>query len=350
MKRKINGLTVQPDTAEFESATLEREEVEVDEADILYDNFRQVIDNINWAESLDPRDANYLDEETAEELRQQALADYQYRLMGEMGYELDDEEEEAEYSSSDLLATFSTSNGFGQALLELVAEEYEDPEEGLGLILEHTGLSEEQLVDLIEGNAYPDEDLASAIAECFETTSVDEDAYNGLMYLAEEASADVDDDLEDSEEEDAAYSAYQAELIRLRQEKDQLEAEFKQAQTVSAINENLADIQRRANDGVRDGWLPPVAQKILISNFNSDTDRIAAFSQMCEGNSVDPETQLFAMNYVLEIFSRCGQYGMFSQIAEVPLTEAEFQKHQEEDEAVEAAYKMFRQSMPLPKA
>jgi hypothetical protein len=51
--------------------------------------------------------------------------------------------------------------------------------------------------------------------------------------------------------------------------------------------------------------MTPFAVRSLLKGDFSASDRIAAFQyRMCNQNEVDPATQLYAMNTVLEIFDR----------------------------------------------
>lgn len=345
-KRNQNGgFTVNSQQANFSVAELIEAHTE---------NYNEVLDNIDHYLNLPHDDENALSEEDADDLALQAEEDYQLRIAEALGIsveDLEDEEQydddEVEYSANSDWANFSAGTAFGQALLELAETEYEDPLEGLAVIAEETGLSDEQLIGLIQGNFYPTEELASRIGELFDTTADNEDAYNGLLLLAEEAAGDSDDEDEDvteieDPEEDAEYSA-------LREEHETLLAQFSQTQAENIVKDSLRDVEMRCQEGISNKWLPPAAMKIMMASFKSENDRLAAFSQVCEENDVDPDTQLFAMNYALEIFSRCGEYGMmFNQYAETPLDsdEIEFQAAQESN--VDAALNLFYASHKLP--
>ena len=70
---------------------------------------------------------------------------------------------------------------------------------------------------------------------------------------------------------------------------------------------------------------------------------------MCSTNGVDAETQLFAMNYALEIFERCGYYGMFSQYSDVPLNSEEAEFSANDDAIVNSIVdNLYKNGLRLP--
>jgi hypothetical protein len=61
-----------------------------------------------------------------------------------------------------------------------------------------------------------------------------------------------------------------------------------------------------------------MAYNILFSSFDTEDDRIAAFSQVAEANGNTLTEELTAIEKTLEIFSRMGlgELGLFSQLIE----------------------------------
>ena len=106
----------------------------------------------------------------------------------------------------------------------------------------------------------------------------------------------------------------------------------------------MARLERKAEVGVNEGWLPPVAKRILLGAFDREDDRVGAFSMACEGNGVDTDTQLFGMNYVLEVFERCGPTGLFSRLADEPLTPREAEFEANVDSQARLNYQLYRES------
>lgn len=292
MKLKNNN---EQEMAYFSTAV--EEEVEADSLDYAYDLFRRTVANIEAAV-----DTGIKTPEEGEALIAQAHEELTIRIGEELGYEYEDEEDEAEYSAYDGLAEFEVGNDFGAAVLELATAEYEDPVDAILEIAEYTGLEVEDVVGLIEGRFVPTEDLAHAIAEVFENTSSNDNIYEGFMAIAEEVRSD--DEVSDDEEEDDEAN------YRIAQLENQV-AEF-QAQT--EVTNQLQQLERYAAQGVQDGWLPPVARDAVMGNFETDSDRLAAFSQVCQSNQVDIETELYATQKILETFEKCGPFARFSSV------------------------------------
>lgn len=277
-------------------STAVEEEVEADSLDYAYDLFRRTVANIESAV-----DAGIKTPEEGEELIAQAHEELTIRIGEELGYEYEEDEEESEYSAYDGLAEFEVGNDFGAAVLELATAEYEDPVDAILEIAEYTGLEVEDVVGLIEGRYVPTEDLAHAISEVFENTSTNDNIYEGFMAIAEEVRGDEDEE-EEEEDDEANYRI--AEL-------EEKVAEF---QARSEVTDRLQQLERYAAQGVNDGWLPPVARNAVMGNFETDSDRLAAFSQVCESNRVDVETELYATQKILETFEKCGPFARFSSV------------------------------------
>lgn len=304
----------------------------LDELDDCADLFRATINKINTDEQN-----GLLDPDTADQLRGQAVQDYEEMiddLVDEDSFE--EEDEMMDYSTGSTLATFSAGNRFGAALQQLATDEFVDPDEAIYEIAEHTGYEPEYILGLITGEYVPDEELASEIAEVFDTTATDENAYNGLLALGEEARGGDEDDNEEGDEETENFSRYLADKDRRIQD---LEAEFASAKTEHLVSERLMELEQTASCGVREGWFPPIAYKEMFAEFNSDKDKLAAFSSVCQKNQVDLETELYATEKVLSLFERCGQQISFGAAVEEQLSDSEID---ELDEVVSQAERNFQ--------
>jgi hypothetical protein len=282
-------------------------------------------------EAADRIDAAYeagnLTEAQAEELEVQAEEDYEERIQaleeayaaGEIESEAQGEEEDADYADGTTLATFAsaTATRTGQALLELGAERgYEYVEDLVEDLADYTGLSDEDITGLLTGEYVPDDELAQTLAQGFE---VDDETADEFYALVEEDLGSLGGEGEG----DANYSAYAAEVEELRSQV----AEF---QTTSAVNGALLDLERRARQGVDEGWLPPIAKEAILGNFELAEDRVASFSQLCVVNKTTPEVELYAIEKQLAVFEAMGPiYGNFNAMVKEPLTEAEFRKGEE---------------------
>lgn len=245
----------------------------------------------------------------------------------------DDDDEEELYSYGTPLATFATAAPpVGQAILAMMEDAgYDSVEDGIedlwGYLEDATGMEfdEEEIVGLITGESLPDAELAEVIAVGFdpdeETFELFADAVDSsLSALDGEDGGYEGDDLE--EDVDAVYSRV-----------NDLETQIAEFQTSSVINEELLDLEREARFGMEEGWLPPAAKEIILGDFELDQDRVAAFSQLCVSNQVDPATELYATRKTLEAFKAIGPvWAQFGAMVEEPLTDAEI----EEAEALQA--------------
>lgn len=307
--------------------------------------FRTTIENINADE-----DAGILHPDDADQLRVQAIEDYEDMLAGFTGVDMgeQDTEDNAYYSSNSTLANFSAGNDFGAALLELAEEEFENPDDAIYAIAEHTGYEPEHILGLISGEYVPDEQLAEEIAQVFETTASDSDAYNGFLTLGQEARAQEGLDYEEMdvpmEEAEDVESEKSEEFSRYLADKDhriqELEAQFAQSQNERYVTEQLMELEQLASSGIQEGWLPPVAYREIFASFKTDQDKLAAFSLVCEGNKVNVETELYATRKALSLFERCGPLLAFGANVEEQLTP------EEEDEA-EEIYAQARRNVEM---
>jgi hypothetical protein len=310
------------------------EEQEYDELDYTNDLFRRTIDNIE-----NGLEAGLITPEEAEELEAQATADLQDRLSELLGID----PIEAEYEDNMTLATFASAPSFGAALLELVDSEYEDADQALQDIQAVTGLSEDEIGDLLDDAAVPTSELTDALSSLFEQTS-DEDGYEALMGLAAEAREEAygyDPEEEDLEEE---ANDEDEELVEYSDPRvSQLENQIAEFQLEKGVKDALSEIERKAQDGISEGWLPPVARKVLLGNFEREDDRVAAFSSACDANGTDIDTMLFGINYALEAFKRCGPIVQFGAVVEEDISprEAEFQSNI--DELANLSFQLYRE-------
>lgn len=221
-------------------------------------------------------------------------------------------------------------NKYGEALLALIQDEYETVDDGLFTIasaLQEQGyeVTDEHIVAIIEDTIVEDlqQEHFDIIASVFDQTQ-DEDVYNGLLATAMDAAGliDIEEELEEDEyeyvEEDeyevepvGAYSASQRKTASFSAPSidprvAELEARLATVETFSVVKDRLANINAKAEFGVQEGWLPPIAKEALVANFNREEDMVASFSMLADKNGVDLDTQLHAMEFALELFKRCG--------------------------------------------
>ena len=258
-------------------------------------------------------------------------------------------------------------NRYGEALLALIVDEYETVDDGLftiASVLQDEGyeVTDEDIVAIIEDGSIEDleQETFDIIASVFDQTQ-DEDVYNGLLATAMDASGLIDLDTELSDEDEyeeeyedetveesvGAYSASRGRTASFSAPVDprvaELEARLATVETFSIVKDRLANINAKAEFGVQEGWLPPVAKEALVANFNREEDMVASFSMLADKNGVDLDTQLHAMEFALELFKRCGNLVDFNQYVNEdidPEEEARFS-------AVDAAAKRSLQAIGL---
>lgn len=283
----------------------------------------------------------------------------------------------------DYYAEFSEGNDFGNVLLQLIDEEFEDADSALEAITESTDLTVDDVLDLIEGSAIATPEAAESLADVFETLD-DDDVYDGFMTVAvdtynealDEGDVEYDDEdeyedeYEESEEDEDEYedveagdreyvfgagSSYSTFLGQ-----DDTEAEF--GQSIDALQERLdaiefesqvknvlADLDGYASEGVDEGWLPPYARQILMGEFSREDDRLASFSSVCDNNEVDVETQLYAMKFALDMFKNLGPIAQFSSYRNTAefMSEREVNEQADVERAAHLALQAYKVNKPL---
>lgn len=284
--------------------------------------------NINTAESK-----KLMEADQATQLRLQALEDFNARVLEESGYDLDenDDEDEENYSNDMDLATFAANSAVGSALVGLIEDEYETAEDGIAALSEATGYDEETILGILSGEYVPDESLIDDIVQVFD---MDEDEYLGLHYLASETRQDDmfglhangseyedDDENYDSDEEDNDSDDYEEEEGEDSQQYsriNQLEEQLANFQLQKDLSREIDIILRDAESLVETGNLLPVEYNALFGELPDclDDEKVALFSNSCESNGIDLETQLYSLRHYLKVAEKRGSLNMFGRIAE----------------------------------
>lgn len=218
-----------------------------------------------------------------------------------------DELEEAQFSEyeQEETAEFSAGNSLGATLLELGDElGYEDAEEYLYDLSDELGFDPEETLALITTDEEPDEQLSYDVLGALGL--LDEEETEDEEYDEEE---EVEDEIE--QEEPASYSAYDPRV-------DQLESQIAEFQAANALKDVLHKLDTQAQNLIEAGDLPPVAYDILFGAFDSEDDRIAAFSQVAESNGNNLNEELVKIQGALELFERMGlgEIGLFNELIE----------------------------------
>ncbi|CAM6006649.1 unnamed protein product [Sphagnum balticum] len=250
----------------------------------------------------------------------------------------------------DSLAEFSVGNQFGAALLEIGADEYFDGEEYdiEGLCHEIADLTDnepEDVLAVLTGEIVPTDEFVLSLAD---QIGLDESTTDQLLLLGIDARGESIDDYltgdedeteydTDEQEDESSYSAYSpanAEIARLKQEM----AEFKAS---NAVNDRLSQIETELWELVDNQQIPPFIADFMMGQFNNDSERFAAFSQMCQRNGVDGVSQLHGMEIALSILKQLPVVN-FGYMYEPELTEEEVREEQYfEDKASQIAKSML---------
>jgi hypothetical protein len=304
-------------------ANFYQDEGYADEFDEVSQLFADTMTRINELEK-----EGQLSSEEAEDSRLVTREEYRAALEEMADDEEDnDEEEDADYEHGGNLAEFHAGSNFGAALVEVV-NEYENPEDVFVELSERTGYEPEDLLGLVTGENFPDDDLATQIATALD---LDDESAEVMLGLAALDRGEFVDDYEEEEEEDERDAEYRAAFSALAQRNKQLEAEFAAAQEERELNDLLIGQQLRAQEGVSEGWLPPAIFRAEFGDFATDSDRVATFSAVCNGNNVDSETEIYAREKMLAAFERMGPIVNFGRIAD-----EELEEYDEDDAVIEA--------------
>lgn len=276
-----------------------------------------------------------LDEEEAAESRAVSYEQYQDLLEElEAMYEAEDDEDEEyeEYSGYSPLATFRSGDDLGDALIGLIEETYEDPEEGVYDIADITGQDPQTILAILSGEAVPDETLADQLVDAFDLSDEEADGFYTLVARDYEDSG-YDEPYDEEDEIDAQYSAAFSQLHRQNQD---LEAKFSQMEYERTLDDRLINQELRARQGIGEGWLPPFIYRAEFSGFESSSDRLATFSAMCATNGVDPDAELYHREKLLDLLERNGSVIQFGEAAYEDI-EDEFDDSEEDELLVEIA-------------
>lgn len=229
------------------------------------------------------------------------------------------------------------TNAFGEDLLNAIEAQYESIDAGIEALMETTGLGEEEVIAIIQGDVIvEDEQLLSAIIDAFP------DADDDDIALLIESATEVDEgdrealvsEIEANEggmeemPEGADYSAYyrQAQfqqanyLSQLEQENAALQqALYNQNARLTNVEANfsaqqaadvLDNIDAYASDLVDNGYMPPSIKHMILGSFNRPAERLANFSQLADHNGVDIQTQLYATQFALELMQQATAQGV----------------------------------------
>lgn len=225
------------------------------------------------------------------------------------------------------------TNAFGEVLLDLIEAQYGgDFDAGVQALMEATGLSEEEVVAIIQGEVIvEDEALLSDIVDAF--PDADDEDLTVIVEVASGVEADdrealvqeIEMDMEASEVpaeeapvEEAAYGYSRPTANFSRQQSTmvdnrvaQLENKLANFEAQEYLTDALKEVDASARSLVESAVLPPAMKTLLIGNFSNDKQRLARFSQMAQENGVDIGTMLFATQYAMGLIENSGNYVEF---------------------------------------
>ncbi len=272
---------------------------EIDELKICFAEQVMAIEQIIEAE-----DDGEMDDEEADTAIAQVITESAQEHLDIFALEIEPIEMSAEDEG---LITFS--EGFADTLTNLIAEEYETPEDGVADLADATGLEPEVIIGMIEGEVVPDTATADAMASVFDSLQNSE-AYKQWNDLTTRAYAEAIEEVKE-EDDDSIEPA----LATMAAENNQLRAEFNAMQTQSALAEELRILERQANDAVSEGILTPYEKQLLLGSQDEKEDRTALFSSSCQEMGVPYQTQLDRIKFYLHVASQRGEVAMFSQLS-----------------------------------
>lgn len=230
------------------------------------------------------------------------------------------------------------TNAFGELLLDLIDAQYGgDYDSGIAAIMEATGLAEEEVTAIINGDTIvEDESLLSGIVDAF--PDADEDDLEVIVNVATGVDeADRDEllaEIEAGEGEDAAVAeeemagaayAYNNYLNQAsfaagnaaqaagyaNARVQSLENKLANFEAANYLNGELRELHNLATRLVENGALPPSYRSMLIGNFADDGERVARFGQIASSNGVDLGTMLFATKYAMGLLSDAADFVEF---------------------------------------
>jgi hypothetical protein len=237
-------------------------------------------------------------------------------------------------------------NKFGELLLDLIEAQYGgDIDAGIQALMETTGRTEEEIVDIIQGHfIVEDEDLLANIIEAFphaddedleiivDTATEVEDADRQELIAAiesdqlenqfpEAGSAEEEEVQEPEEGELAASYSYNtygtANFMQANfaQELNAIKQEIAEFKAYNALSGALKDLDHTARELQVAGVLPPSMKTLLIGNFKDDDSRTARFIEMSHEQQVPVETLLFSTQRQLAMMVEAAPHLEFQDYA-----------------------------------
>jgi sulfur carrier protein ThiS len=238
------------------------------------------------------------------------------------------------------------TNAFGELLLDLIEAQYGAIDNGIMALMQTTGLSEEEVVAIINGDVViEDQNLLSTIIQAFPDADADDISLviDVAVGVEEADRAELEGAIQETQVQDndygqeegaypaaagggeggeaggfahtnmnANFNALKNTVLQQQNQINQLTAGISNFQAVEGLQERLKDVNSVAESYVVNGILPPSYKSMLVGNFTNDKQRLAQFSAIADKNGVDLPTMLFATEYALGMLSEASQFVEFS--------------------------------------
>lgn len=223
----------------------------------------------------------------------------------------------------------SAGADFGEALSVILEDEYENPGDGIQDIAEMTGVTPEEVQAYLMGQAAPSPEICRMIADHY--LSDDPNAHQQFCMLGMNAYEAAMDDNGMGE-----YSEMDAVDVQMSAELDDLKAEFSAIKTEREVGTRLRELEKIADNLQAQMILTPAERNSLLrsAEFSQDQDSVAAFSQFCFGNGVNPHTYLDNVEFCLNWKMQTGPSGFsayFSQESDEPIDLAQIETQESQN-------------------
>jgi hypothetical protein len=284
-----------------------------------------------------------IDEDEYNSFKAQTFLEYQERVA-----ELLDVEEEdlaLSYSDDSELATFNVGSPYADTLLRIGAEAYYDENsddydiEGLCIELaDITGNEPEDILSLLQGEIAPSDEFTLLLSDHIGLPEeyVDELLVSGIEARGEDINDYLEDEEEPDEDEESSYAS------DLESRVEFAEREVADIKAGRIISNELHGIEKRVWELVDQGKCTPHVANFFLGEFETVDDQIAAFSQTCHRNQVDPSSQLHGMNMVVRVLEQLPSVAEFGYSVEDELSDEEIEESNELENIADQFIKAWR--------
>ncbi len=186
----------------------------------------------------------------------------------------------------------------GAAIAEIINSTYDNADEGIAELSQVAGMTPEEVIACVSGQAIPSIESCEAIAN--EYLADDEEAYQEFMLIAQDAHLEAGLSYQVEEEpEKGDYSSAEVEQLR---------AEFSAMQEQQEVGQRLRHLEKVGFHLLNDNILTPAEHATLFGSdaFREDPDSVTAFCEFCAANNTSPHAYLDNVEFCLNWKSQCG--------------------------------------------